>query len=357
MLLPETHRHADHGRFDYRYGFFLPWKDAMVPVLESQGADVRCLSRSNSLSILLSARHVARELSAWGAEVLHCHLPIAGVVGRIAGRLAEVPVVYTEHNVLERYHPLTRWANLLTWRYQEAVVAVSEDVAESLRRSAPGHVPVRTVLNGVDLDRFDGHRERGREVRERLGIPREGPVIGTVAVFRSQKRLDEWLRVARTLCDRHPDLHFLLVGDGPLRSELEAEAGALGLGSVVHWTGLQEDVRPYLAVMDVYMMSSAFEGLPVALLEAMAMRCAVASTAVGGIPEVLRDGENGLLVAVDRPHDLVDRATDLVADPELRGRLGAAARGTVEEGFSVKRMARELEDIYLEVVQGYRNAG
>jgi L-malate glycosyltransferase len=355
MLLPETLRHADRDRFLYRYAYFLPWKDAMVRELERQGVDVTCLSRSNQISILLSARELAQKLKAWKVDIVHCHLPVAGVVGRIAGKLASVPVVYTEHNVLERYHPLTRRANLFTWGWQQEVVAVSRDVAESLERSAPAPVPINVVLNGVDVHRFEKSRVDGQALRRGLGIPDDAPVVGTVAVFRTQKRLHKWLEVARTLTDRHPGIRFLLVGDGPLREELEARARSMGLQDVAHWAGLQEDVRPYLAVMDVYMMSSVFEGLPVAMLEAMSMSCGLVCTAVGGIPEVIRNGENGLLVDAEHPERLADRASELLSSREMLGELGAEARRTVERDFSIARMTQELENLYVRVVRDYRN--
>jgi glycosyltransferase involved in cell wall biosynthesis len=107
--------------------------------------------------------------------------------------------------------------------------------------------------------------------------------------------------------------------------------------------------------MDVYLMSSMFEGLPIALLEAMSMRCAVVATSVGGIPEVVRNGENGFLVEAGNAERLAQVTSDLVADPETIRRCGLAARRTVEEQFSIRRMTRELEATYLDVVTRYRN--
>jgi glycosyltransferase involved in cell wall biosynthesis len=355
MLLPETLRHADRERFAYDYGFFLPSKRALVPALEIQGASVVCFGAANNASILLAASRVARHVRRLNADLIHCHLPIAGVVGRIAGKLARIPVVYTEHNLQERYNPITRRLNLATWRWQERVVAVSGDVAESIRNHASARIPVEVVRNGVDVDRFDRDRSDAA-VRSALNIPPGAPVVGTVAVFRVQKRLDDWLKAARILRTRHPTIHFVLVGDGPLRGELLTKAAALDLDDCIHWPGLQQDVRPYLAAMDVYLISSMFEGLPVALLEAMSMRCAVVATAVGGIPEVIRDGQNGFLVEPGRPERLAEVTSTVLGTPAALARCGAAARRTVEDGFSIQRMTRALEGTYLDVMRGSKRA-
>jgi glycosyltransferase involved in cell wall biosynthesis len=357
-LLLANLRAANREEFSHQFGYFLPWKNALVPFLEAEGSSVECFGAKNNASILLSARTVAEHLRRCRADVLHCHLPIAGVVGRLAGRDAGIPVVYTEHNRMERYHPLTRKLNVSTWRLQQRVVAVSADVAESVRNHVNGHVPVEVVQNGVDVESFAREHVETTGLREQLGIPPGCPVVGTVAVFRTQKRLTDWLEAAKLIRESaHPDARFLLVGDGPLRAELESHAVSLGLSDAVHWAGLQNDVRPYLALMDVYLMSSAVEGLPVALLEAMSMRCAVVATAVGGIPEVIREQHNGLLVASGRP-DLLARATsDLLSSPARLREIGEQARSTVVRDFSIGRMTRQLESIYLDVVSAYRARG
>jgi glycosyltransferase involved in cell wall biosynthesis len=123
----------------------------------------------------------------------------------------------------------------------------------------------------VSTERFRRTPELRAEARARLDIAPDAPVVGTVAVFRTQKRLDLWLEVAARIAARRPDARFLLVGDGPLRAEVEGHVARLGLGAQVLLPGLQEDVMPYLAAMDVFFVASDFEGLPVALLEAMSM--------------------------------------------------------------------------------------
>lgn len=355
MLLPETLRFADRERFTYGYGYFLPWKDAMVGSLEAQGVEVTCFPARNNAAVLASVRKVAAHLKRWEADLLHCHMPLAGAVGRLAGKLAGVPVVYTEHNKMERFHPLTRWLNLATWTLQERVIAVSADVASSIQAFANPKTPVDVVLNGVNVDHFTRSSADPAAVRERWQIPPDAPVVGTVAVFRLQKALPDWLEAARRIRERHPDVHFLLVGDGPQRAELLDLVPSLGLQGAVHFAGLQEEVRPYLAAMDVYMMSSIFEGLPVALLEAMSMECAVVCTAVGGIPEVVRHGHNGFLVERGQPEALARITAELLASPERLQRCGMAARRTIQEGFSMQRMTRELEATYLDIIAQRRN--
>ncbi len=366
MLLPAGLR-VGGGGFEYAYGYFLPWKDALVGDLRSLGAPVTCFGGRSNAAILMKARAVAKELERWRADVLHCHLPVAGIVGRIAGRMAGgggVPVVYTEHNKMERYHGLTRRANLLTWRWQQHAIAVSESVAESIRAHVPagvggdgGGVPLTTVENGVDTEQFDpatGGGADGVAVRQQFDIPANAPVVGTVSVFRVQKRLDHWLQAAARVVRSVPNAHFLLVGDGPLRGDVERWIAAEDLTERVHLAGLQTEVRPYLAAMDVYLMSSQFEGLPIALLEAMAMARPVVATAVGGIPEVISDGQNGLLVPAGDAQQMAEASLRLLNDASLRKSMGNAARSTICERFSIARMQRQLEAIYRQVVAKHR---
>ena len=353
LLLLQALRCGDRARFQYGFGYFLPWKDAVVAELEAEGGEVTCFHAGGNLAILRSTRRVARHLEAWGADLLHCHLPLAGVVGRRAGRRAGVGVVYTEHNTQERYRFLTRTLNALTWRRQDHVIAVSEGVAASIAARMGSAVPVTVVPNGIDVERFRPQPEEREAMRRRLGIEPGAPVVGTVAVFRVQKALHDWLAAARLVLQRRPDARFLLVGDGPLRAELEAAASAEGLSGSVRFAGLQDDVRPFLAAMDAYLMTSIFEGLPVALLEAMAMERPVVVTPVGGIPEVVRPDENGVLVPAGSPERAAEAVLALLADPERAARLARSARRTIAEGFGARAMVRRVEAIYEEVLSGH----
>jgi glycosyltransferase involved in cell wall biosynthesis len=357
MLLVETLRCANRQRFEYAYGYFVPWKNALASRLEQEECQVFCFGGGNAASILMRATRVAACVSAWGAQIIHCHLPLAGVVGRVAGRIARVPVVYTEHNKLERYHALTRRLNIATWGLQAQAIAVSSAVECSIRKFITSPVPLRVLVNGVDTVRFDRERLSGSEdVRRQLGIPRKAPIIGTVAVFRKQKRLEDWIEAARMIRESHPGTVFVLVGGGPLEQDVRRWVARSGLGDAVRFAGLREDVRPILALMDVFMMSSIFEGLPVALLEAMAMQCPVVATAVGGIPEVVEHERTGLLVDPGNPGQLAAAARELLDKPDKRAELGHAGRMVVEEHFGLGRMAADVEAVYMEVLAARQRA-
>jgi len=341
---------ADRASFEYGYGYFLPWKNQLVGDLEQRGAEVVQFTAQTQLQCLRQASAIARHLREWRADVLHCHLPLASIAGRLAGRMAGVPVVSTEHNLLQRYHPATRLATVATWRLQDQVIAVSREVQQSIREYVGELVPTRVVLNGVAVDTFRRDVEAAAGVRAEWGIPDRAPVVGTVAVFRTQKRLGDWLAVARRVLDAHPDAHFLLVGDGPERGEVERVRAELGLAERVHLCGLQADVRPYLSAMDAYLMSSQFEGLPIAMLEAMSTGLPVVATAVGGIPEVVREGREGHLAEPGDVATLGAGLVGLLAEPRRLAAMGEAARERVGAAFGMRRMQAALEEIYREVL-------
>lgn len=347
MLLTDGPRLSDPAEFQYGFGYFLPHKDALVPELTRLFGEVRCFPAKGAPGMLAQVPRVAAHLRAWRADVVHCHLPLAGVVGRLAGRIAGVPVVYTEHNALERYHRATRIAARATWRLQKRVIAVSSDVSNSIHRGLGKDVPVQVILNGVSVDRFVRSDFPREEVRRTLGIAPDSVLVGSVAVFRVQKRLDLWLQVAQQVIAAHPTARFVLVGDGPERAMVERRIAELGLTGRVLLPGLQADVRPYLAAMDAYLMTSDFEGIPIALLEAMAMELPPVLTDAGGIPEMVQTGTNGFVLPRGDVAGLARELENLIAGGnELRKRYGHAARERVTQSFSTRRMVDELEQVY-----------
>jgi glycosyltransferase involved in cell wall biosynthesis len=350
-LLPETIRQHNAGAFEFVVGYFLPWKNQMVDAITDAGVKVFCFDATNNIKMLFNAYKIRRFCEANQIQIIHCHLPWAGFVGRLIHKATGIPVVYTEHNMQERYHFLTRFLNKFTFNWQSSVVSVSHDVGDSIRRNIAPRIRQVTVANGVNTDKFVRDEKIGREIRRKFNIPAGSVVVGTIAVFRFQKRLLEWLEVAAAVHAVVPESVFIIVGAGPLKEEVENKVAELGLGDAVIMPGLQEDVKPWLSAMDIYMMSSVFEGLPIALLEAMSMSCAVITTNAGGIKEVIRPDVDGLVVDVDEWKNLATHVISLSSDRQRLGILAGAARARASDKFSIARMVGELEGLYHEIIK------
>lgn len=351
-LLPETLNKHDHEKYEFHYAYFLPWKGQMVDAIKNQGGKVTLFSSKNNLQILAKVFKLVSYVRENNIKLIHCHLPWAGIVGRIVGNITKVPVVYTEHNVWERYHKLTYHLNKLSYSRQKAVIAVSQDVANSIKKHYSNQVPkVSVVLNGINTEKFSENYVADTDIRKQLNIPESAVVVGVTCVFRAQKRLTAWLEVAAAIHKNHPDVRFIVVGDGVMKAEIFAKAKELDTASYVHFVGLHAEIRPYLKAMDIFMMTSEFEGLPIALLEAMSMECMPVSTDAGGISELVHDQSNGILVPVDEPLQLASRLEPFLADPRKITETGRAARATVVESFSMQKMVGEIETIYDQIIK------
>ena len=351
MLLPETLKLHDQSKYNFHYIYFLPWKNQMVEAIKSSGGQVTCLAASNNIQILLQARAILKYIRENEIQLIHCHLPWAGFVGRIVFLLSKIPVVYTEHNKQERYHFATRWLNRTSFNWQSAAIAVSNDVADSIQKMIKPKITVHQILNGVNTNHFQRDLELGKKIRDQLNIPDHAIIVGTISVFRFQKRLKEWLDVMAEVLKKRQNVYGLIIGDGPLKEEIINHLNKLNLQKKIILAGLQTDVKPWLSSMDIFMMTSKFEGLPIALLEAMSMQCAIATTDAGGIKEVVNHNQSGLMVGVDDVGKLSEEILRLIDDPEFRNSLGVNARNRVIESFGIEQMVRKLEALYFSLVK------
>jgi glycosyltransferase involved in cell wall biosynthesis len=364
-LLVDSLPFLNRSQFEYHVAYLVAAKNFLVPELESAGIPVHCLgacraqralSRVNGqlAALTLVPRALRRLLALQRREsfaLIQADLPVAGILARVMGRWTSVPVIYTEHNLQERYHPVTRWANAATYRWNRQVLAVSSEVAASIgRHGLRRRTRVVTLANGVPVEQIRAEAADACGVRNELGIPTTNLVVGTVAVFRSQKRLSDWVDVAAHVAARRPDVTFLLVGGGPLESEIRNRVRARGLSNRVLMPGFRPDGRRLVAAMDVFLMTSEFEGLPIAMLEAMTLGKPVVATRAGGIPEVLADGNGGLLASVGAIDDLSSCVLQLLEDAERRARMGAAAAVRVESRYHLKRRVKAIESLYAQLL-------
>jgi glycosyltransferase involved in cell wall biosynthesis len=266
----------------------------------------------------------------------------------VVGRLSRTPIIIaTRHNV-DIGGKLREWINRWARKLCDMVITVSKEVYEAeLERS--GTVPSRVALirNGVQVDDFAATERPHLEMTAReWDIDGNTTVIGTLARFHKQKGHSYLLEAMTRVQTQRPGTRALLVGDGPLRPEMEAKAGELDLSETVIFTGIRRDVPEILALLDVFVLPSLWEGLPVALLEAMAAGLPVVATRVGGVPEVVIDGVTGLLVPPRDPEALSETILRLLQDSDLRHRMGQAGQERVREHFSVDQMIRKTEALY-----------
>ncbi len=350
VLLQETLKLHDNEKYDFHYIYFLPWKNQMVKGLQSAGGLVVNIPAKKNISILFSIGEINKYIKNNKIDLVHCHLPWAGFAGRLINR-KNIPVIYTEHNKQERYHWITRALNRFSFNRQTAAIAVSADVFKSIQENIHPEIPVTKIENGVNTNFFIRDEAEGKSVRAKYGIPAGAVVIGNVAVFRFQKRMKEWLKVFYKLSCEYPDIYALIVGHGPDEAEMKKYIIEAKLEGKVIIVGLQEEVKPFYSAMDIFMMSSVFEGLPIALLEAMSMQCAIVSTNAGGIKEVIRNNEDGFLVNIDNWEELKQPVSFLLTNKETIKEWGSKARQRVINNFSMRKMVNQLETVYSELLK------
>ena len=349
QILASAAPHLDRTRFDYEVAYLLPWKDALVKDLEDADVPARCLDGSGGVAWVSRLRRLVLERRF---DLIHAHSPVAASAARVALAVVGPPIVYTEHNVWERYHRATYWSNMLTFARNSHVFAVSDHVRDSIRYphtlARLRMPPVETLYHGIDQASI-GEWIRRNGVREELGIGTDAPVVGTVANFKSHKRLDQLIRAARLVRREVPGVRFVLVGQGPLELQLRSLTHQLGLDDTVVFTGFREDAQRVCSTFDVFALSSEHEGLSIALIEALALGKPAVVTDVGGLTEVIEHERQGYIVPVDEPATLADRLVQLLRDPELRSKMGQEGRFRAET-FDIRRSVRRMERVYEELL-------
>jgi glycosyltransferase involved in cell wall biosynthesis len=252
----------------------------------------------------------------------------------------------------EHHHVPTQWANRLTYAWNDAAICVSEAVRQSVLAHCKlnGHPTLNTIYNGIDLEEISNNLGDSATVRQELGIPADHQVVVHVANFNPQKRHEDLLRAVQMVVRQEPKVTFLLVGHGRLQPAVKAQAQELNITENVIFTGFRTDAPRLMAAGDLSVLSSQFEGLPISLLEAMALGRPVVATNVGGVSEVVTDGVEGFLVDPLDPAQLADKILALLRDPELRQRLSENARRRVREKFSIQSMVTRTEALYRQVL-------
>jgi glycosyltransferase involved in cell wall biosynthesis len=330
--------------------------DPLVDVVRDAGVRYEVLGRRGRFDVS-PFRRLRRLLREGDFDVLHAHKFGSNLWGSIVGRLARTPVVIA-HEQTWSYEgkPLRRFLDgRVIARLADAFVAVSTRDQE--RMTSVEHVPPeKTVYIPNAFVPRDGEPVTG-DLRAELGIQPDAPVVGTMCVLRTQKRLDVLIDAFALVLRDHADARLVIAGYGPLTETWKEHAAERGISDRVHWLGKRDDPETVLAGLDVAAMSSDFEGTPLFTFECMAARTPVVATDVGGLRDVFEAGTSALLVPRREPEALAEAIGELFADPDRRRAMADAAHARLGE-FTVERAAERVGELYESLLErrGIRSA-
>jgi glycosyltransferase involved in cell wall biosynthesis len=312
---------------------------------ELAGAGVRTLELNRDGRWDLAAwRPLVRVLRRERVQILHAHMFGSSAWGTVIARLARVPVVVVHDHGSPPDPPLSRrmLERHLLGRHADAYLAVCEP--DRLRHVALGVPEERThvLANGIVAPRLDPDRD----VRAELGIAADAPVVGTVGVLRSEKAHEVLLQAAAQVRERHPALRVVVVGDGDRRDELVRLTAELGLEDAVLFPGVRDDVPDVLRAFDVAVNSSMREGSPLSVMEYMEAGLPVVATHVGGVPEIVRDGVDGLLVPPNEPDAMAGALLALLGDRDAAAAMGRSGQERRRAEYDLDVTTRRLGELY-----------
>lgn len=350
ILLREGFKAADKEKFNFYYLQLMDQPTDVFDDLDEMGAKTirfTC-SRYGMLTSSFKIRRLIHDLSI---NIVHLHLPMIGVIGRLSCLFLDVKVVYTEHNIQKYYKTLTRILNRATWRLQHHVIAISHDIYRIVS-AMKSNVPRTLIVNAIKPDNFAVPDAVRKRIRLDIGCPDDYLLIGTVASLRNttQKRIDIWLKAAVQISQIFPNTKFLIAGDGTLLSKYEHMAAELGLSDKICFTGRVSNVNEYLSALDVFMLSSAYEGFGVVIIEAFAAGKPVVGFDVPGVNSIIKHKYNGYLASFDSnaAFNLANAVKECVSENDSE--IVHNAYQDVVQKYSMKSMQQKIEQLYADLM-------
>jgi len=302
-------------------------------------------------------RAIIEKLSARQIDIIHSHRYKENILaGSIKKRCHIKSLIQTVHGIGEPHKGLASLKSrvydtinkVYTKAYFDKVIAVSYDIRSLLDKyySSEKLVTIHNALDPVNVKPV----RNPNEIRREFSIAENAPIIGVTGRMVPVKAYDTFLSMAKEILQTRSDSKFILAGDGPLTGELMELTSKLGIGESVIFTGFRDDIIDIMNAFDIFVISSLHEGIPMALLEAMSLRKAVVSTAVGGINEVLADRVSGLLVKSRDPAELAGACLRVLGDKNLKSSLESGARQRIDEEFSMGNLKAKVLNLYKEAV-------
>jgi glycosyltransferase involved in cell wall biosynthesis len=350
-------RHIDRTQFQPAV-CCLNEKGRLASSLEKEGIPVvalqhhaRSLFFSFDPSIVLALCRLVRK---WKIDLIHTHLFSANLWGRIAAKCTGIPVVSSEHGVDAWRNPLHLTLDLVLTLVSKRVIFVSQALREFHARLNPFLKRRSCVIyNGIEFKKFEIDASPA-EIRKTIGLDKSHTVLGIVGRVAREKAHVDFIHVVQRLTQEHAGVVGLIVGEGELLNELKKLVNKKGIQDHIVFLGYRNDLPRIYQAMDVFVMTSLSEGFPLAVLEAMAAGVPIVATNVGGIPECVKDGEDGRLVSPGDRSAMTQAISNILTDPVLALSLAANARKRVKEHFSLEAMVRNYESLYRYILASQR---
>jgi glycosyltransferase involved in cell wall biosynthesis len=318
-------------------------------LLAEAGVEVRYLDKRPGFDYRMFYR-LHRALRDCSPDIVHTHLHVLRYALPSLLLLKHASLLHTVHNLAEReIEAGVRWIQRCAFNHGVVPVAVAEEVALSLKRLY-GVQQCRVISNGIPTDHYAGPQTSRQEWRRRESFGENDVLFVCVARFAAQKNHALLLKAFAEGPASDPAAHLVLVGEGVLQKQLEEQTHKLGLARQVHFLGVRTDIPDVLGAMDVFALSSDYEGNPLSVMEAMAAGLSVVATAAGGVPNLLENGKEGFVVKPGSVQDLSNAMSLLLGNGELRQSLGRAAARRARENFDVSAMVQAYEEMYEDLV-------
>jgi len=285
-----------------------------------------------------------------GVNILHSHNYKSNFYARRALSNNNIRWVVTNHG--RRFGPKLLLYNLLDAfivRRADKIIAVSKEIAKKMKLAGIAKGKICLIENGVNLERVTTNSS-SQAIKESLGIKKEALVVGTIGALTKEKGHQYLLRAALKVIRIYPKAIFLLVGDGTERPNLEKTASSLGIKDSVIFAGMRKDVPEILSILNVFVLPSLNEGLPMALLEAQAAQIPVVATSVGAVPDVLENGVTGMLIPPKDPQAIAEAIIMILSDKQFASGIAQKGFERVRDNFSSEKMASKYLSIYRELL-------
>ncbi|MBU0759747.1 MAG: glycosyltransferase family 4 protein [Candidatus Omnitrophica bacterium] len=323
----------------------------------------------NPISDILAFMHIFIIYIVWGPSLVHTHSSKAGIIGRWAAvlynltrRLCKVKsvrceVIHTVHGwSFNDYQPLALkrfliFMEKITANFTTKIICVSNsDIETGLRYRIAVRDKFTVIKYGIPFADFsEALVDKSRKRRE-LGITNDGPIVGMIACLKPQKAPQDYIKACIRIHEKMPDINFLLIGDGVLRKKCSRLLVSSSLNGRFIFSGWRRDVPEILSVLDIVVLTSKWEGMPIAVIEALLKGCPVVATDTGGTKELVKDGVTGYLVHPGSYEDVAQKVLSILSDPDILARMKKEAFLSIDRSFELNRMVAEVENLYKAVL-------